>query len=121
MSKLIHRDLAQNGDGEYLIVNGDIALTDSINNTAQAIKRRLLTFRGECFLDEELGLPYFDEILGKGKYLADIQAIYLREIQAILEVVEIIDFNIEEEPKTRTLKINFTVRDDNGFVVEVEI
>ncbi len=121
MSKTLNRDIALNANGELKIVNGDISLTDSSNNTAQAIRRRLGTFQGECYLDESIGLPYFDEILGKGNLLSDIKVIYLREIQAIPEVAEILEFNIEEDARTRTLKINFTVRDDNGNVIEIDI
>lgn len=121
MSKTLNRDLLLDSKGDLAIVNGDLVLTDSSNNTAQAIRRRLCTFQGEWFLDESIGLPYFDDILGKGKFLSDIKVIYLREIQSVPEVAEILEFNIEENAVTRTLKINFTVRDDNGNVIEIEI
>ncbi len=121
MSKTLNRDLAIDATGELAIVNGDLVLTDSATNTAQAIRRRLSTFQGEWFLDESIGLPYFNDILGKGKFLSDIKVIYLREIQSVPEVEEILEFNIEEDPVRRILKINFTVRDENGYVIEIEI
>jgi len=121
MSKTFNRDLLISSTGDLAIVKGDLLLTDSSNNTAQAIRRRLSTFQGEWFLDESIGLPYFDDILGKGKFLSDIKVIYLREIQSVPEVAEILEFNIEEDPILRKLKINFTVRDDDGNVIELEI
>jgi hypothetical protein len=122
MSKTLNRDLALDSNtGELLIVNGDLVLTDETNNTAQAIKLRLAMFEGEWYLDTALGIPYFDDILDKGKFLSDIKTIYLREIQSIPEVAEILEFNIEEDVLSRTLKINFTIRDKNGYVIEIEI
>jgi hypothetical protein len=121
MSKTLNRDLLIDATGELSIVNGDLSLTDSTTNTAQAIRRRLSTFEGEWFLDEAIGLPYFNDILGKGKFLSDIKVIYLREIQSVPEVEEILEFNIEEDPLLRILKINFTVLDDGGNIIEIEI
>jgi hypothetical protein len=121
MSKTLNRDLLLDATGDLLVTDGDLALTDSNTNTAQAIRRRLCTFAGEWFLDESIGLPFFDDILGKGKFLEDIKVIYLREIQSIPEVAEILEFNIDADESARTLIINFTVRDDNGNVIEIEL
>lgn len=121
MSKTLNRDLLLSESGELLIINNDLVLTDSNTNTAQAIKRKLATFEGEWFLDESIGLPYFDDILGKGKFLSNIKTIYLREIQSVPEVAEILEFNIDEDPVTRTLIISFTVKDDAGNIIEIEL
>lgn len=121
MSKTLNRDLVLDANGELMITNGDLSLTDSSNNTAQAIRRKLCTFEGEWYLDRSIGLPYFSDVLGKGKFLSDIKVIYLREIQSVPEVAEILEFNISEDPRLRILKIDFKVRDDMGNVIEIEI
>jgi hypothetical protein len=59
-------DLKLTNNHDLLIEEGDLVL---INNEAemavQSLKINLLLFRGEWFLDNTIGVPYFQEILGK--------------------------------------------------------
>ena len=121
MSKTINRDLLLDNNHDLDIVNFDLSLTDGSALTSQKIKQTLLLFQGEWFLNETIGMPYFTDILGKGNFLSRIETLYIRAIQEIPEVAEILEINLTQDNKARTLKIDFKVRDDNGNIIEVTI
>ena len=106
---------------DLAIVDFDLKLTDGNELTVQKIKQTLLLFEGEWFLNNSIGMPYFTEILGKGNSLSRIETLYIRAIQSIPEVVEIVEFNIDENIKTRELDISFKVRDEEGNILEIEL
>lgn len=59
----------------------NIKLTeDNSESVAQKIKIRLLRHYGEWFLDTEVGIPYFQEILKKGVSKDYIDTIFIDEI-----------------------------------------
>jgi hypothetical protein len=121
MSKNINKDLLLDQNNDLAIISFDLALTDNTQLTGQKIKQALLLFEGEWFLNNSIGMPYFTEILGKDNSLSRIETLYIRAIQAIPEVVEILSFNIDEDNTTRTLKINFKVRDAEGNIIDITL
>ena len=48
-----------------LDVNGNIALANAPYSIAQDVASAVRTFVGECWYDNSLGLPYWQNILGK--------------------------------------------------------
>jgi hypothetical protein len=122
MAKVVNKDiLLDSVTNDLAIVNFDLKLTDGNELTVQKIKQTLLLFEGEWFLNNSIGMPYFTEILGKGNSLSRIETLYIRAIQSIPEVVEIVEFNIDENIKTRELDISFKVRDEEGNILEIEL
>ncbi len=122
MAKVVYKDiLLDKNTNDLAIVDFDLKLTDGSQLTVQKIKQKLLLYEGEWFLDNSIGMPYFTEILGKGNSLSRIQTLYIRAIQSIPEVIEILEFNIDEDIKTRELKIDFKVRDEQGNILEIEL
>lgn len=108
--KIVNGDLVFDGQGNLVMVEGK-------EEIAQSIERILTTNKGEWFLNLEHGLDY-QEIQGKGR---DIEGIKLAITEAILQVervseVERIDLFLD---KDRHLKINVTVRLQEGDTLEV--
>ena len=48
-----------------LDINGDIALAGTPYSYSQDVASAVRTFLGECWYDTSLGLPYWEQILGK--------------------------------------------------------
>lgn len=48
-----------------LDVNGNIALADTPYSVAQDVASAVRTFIGECYYDTSLGIPYWQQILGR--------------------------------------------------------
>lgn len=72
---------------------------------AQAIKTRLLLLLGEWWEDIEDGLPLFESILATFRAqddAEDVDLIFSERIAGTQNVIEILDFNSEFNPNTRT-------------------
>lgn len=56
------KDLKLTTDHDLEIVNGDLVLVTKEEEVAQAIKIALLTVQGEWVYDQNLGIPWFDDM-----------------------------------------------------------
>jgi len=106
---------------DIVINNYDIRLTQSIQEyIAQKTDIVLSTFRGEWWLNEDLGIPYFQEIFIKNPNIPQIDSIYKAEIMGITGVQTIVNYKNEYNPQTRESLITFTEILDTGEKIEVQ-
>ena len=78
-------------------------------SVAQLLKIKLLTFLSEWFLDTTAGVPYYEQIFGKVRSKAAIDAIFRAQIESEPAVLEIVDFDSTLDG-TRTYSLRFRVR-----------
>ena len=88
---------------------------------AQRIKHRLQTFRGECFLDRSIGVPYFGEVMKKNPDLGKIRSLLASVISGVEGVVKIISLDVLFAPRTRSLSVKFRVLGNKGAIAEGEV
>ena len=115
------KDFLLDENHDIVLENFDLALTDQKTITTQKIKQTLLLFQGEWFLNEEAGMPYFDEILGKQNSISRIKTLYTRAIEEIEEVEKILSLNIELASKERGLKIDVEVLDIYNNLISINL
>lgn len=115
------KDLLFDKDGDLVIKNGDLKLTENKTVIQQQIKRALLTLKGEWFLNKDLGIPYYQEILGQKNSIDTIKDIFVAAIQRIDGVKELVTLNLHLDNLKRSLSINFTVIDSNHNIIEMEL
>ena len=89
--------------------------TTTSENLAQRLKIRLQTFKGEWFLDGTIGIDYFNQIAGKNRSKAAVDAIIQAEILKEQEVLQITAYSSVVYKITRKITIQFTVRTVDGF------
>ena len=92
-----------------------IFTTTTSENLAQRLKIRLQTFKGEWFLDGTIGSDYFNQIAGKNRSKAAVDAIIQAEILKEQEVLQITAYSSVVDKTTRKITIQFTVRTVDGF------
>ena len=92
-----------------------IFTTTTSENLAQRLKIRLQTFKGEWFLDGTIGIDYFNQIAGKNRSKAAVDAIIQAEILKENEVLQITAYSSVVDKTTRKITIQFTVRTVDGF------
>lgn len=115
------RDLKIDKDtGDLVIENGDLVQVSGIDAIAQAVRQHLSFFKGEWFLDEEEGLPYFEEVLVKNPNLAAIQDVFRKEILSIAGILEVQSLTLAYVGATRTLKVSFRASTDLGELTQTE-
>nr|BFD33736.1 hypothetical protein GTC16762_33550 [Pigmentibacter ruber] len=111
-------DILLDNDGEIDIKNGKILSTENI---AQAIKIRLRTFKGEYFLDETRGVPYYQKILGKKTTKQNIDLLFKKEIMSIKNVEKIIKFNSYTNNKTYYYNADIKTKNSDVFTIKDNI
>ena len=77
----------------------------------QRLKVSLLTYQGEWFLDEDLGVPYYQEILGRPRSKQVIDTIFQKTILDDPDVISLLEFESEldsERLYTMRFKVNVT-------------
>lgn len=115
------KDILINERGDLVITNYDLSITTREQVTKQKLIQRLSTFKGEWFLNLEAGIPYFEEILGKNNSISRIETLFIREIQKIEEVTEILKLNINENKATRRITIELAVKDNLNNIIEITL
>jgi len=122
VSAIIYRKLDQNGDYTFGRRNAFFSETEAV---AQAVKTRLLLFKGEWWENILDGTPFFQEIAGQFFSAADraaqIDLVFSERITGTRGVAEITVFNSEINPHTRTYSASVTIRTiyDREFQISV--
>ena len=94
----------------------DLQLVSGIDLIRQRLKQRLLTIRGEWFLNQEIGLPWFNEINAKGTPEGRIRALLIEEITETEGVLSLETFQLDYNSRTRTMLVQFEVTATPGRI-----
>ena len=104
---------------DALFINGATPVTSSISDgLKQRLKMKLLTFKGEWFLDVNYGTPYFQEIFGKGRSRGTVDIVLREVISADEDVVDIIAFE-SKLTSDRVYSLDFSVLGRDGTTIEI--
>lgn len=98
------------------IVSGDLVLVGGGPAILQHILQRLGIFLGEWFLDNTIGVPYFQQVLVKNPNQAIIDAIFLTQILNVPGVTQVTKYAFRANAETRQLNITFTAQTTTGIV-----
>lgn len=94
--------------GDLDITDGDAVLITGVDAIAQDLTRRLRAFLGEWFADPEgVGVPYLQEVLGKGRSLAAIRQVFRDQILGTPGVLSIETMDLDFDEPTRVLTVTF--------------
>lgn len=111
----------------FLDETGNISLRKSetldelVDLICQRVKCRLQTFRGECYLDRNMGVPYFKEVMKKNPDLGKVRSLLAATIVGVEGVKSLEELKIKFDASTREYKVIFRALADNGNVVNGEI
>ena len=113
-------DLKLDATGDLELIDGETSLTDGTTAIAQDMTIRLKTFLGEWFLDQRIGLPYFQTILVKNPNLPVIQTIFRQAVLETTGIIGISDFEFNFDTSVRQLSISFEAKteDLDTFIFE---
>jgi hypothetical protein len=117
-------DLLLNTDtGDMVYVNGGAPVTQhTADVVAQRLRITLYTFLGEWFLDETVGVPYFQQIFGKLRTKASVDLIFQQIITNDHDVIEILTFDSTLDRGARGYSMTFQVRvSDNTASLPITI
>lgn len=104
-------DLLLDDTNDLVIEDGDLVFTRGIDAIVQQCRVRLQMFQGEWFLNLDVGIPYWQSILGQKPNVA-IQAariFFRRELQSVDGVDKVTKLDISYAGATRALNITWQV------------
>lgn len=105
----------------YLGGDGNIAVLGAKSGgdlLCQRIRHRLQTFRGECFLDRDVGVPYFEEVFKKNPDLGRIRSLLASVISGVEGVAKILTLDILFNRATREFSVTFRAQAVDGTIAE---
>lgn len=112
-------------DHDLLFVDNDLVVTtERSESLAQRLKVKLLTFRGEWFLDDRVGIPYFQSIFGKNRSKESVDAIFKQAIISEPEVESLIEYQSTLDSTYRVFSLSFKIKsvdEDEPSLIEFEI
>lgn len=101
---------------DLIIENYDLALVDGIDLVRQAIKQRLLLVLEEWFLDDTIGVPWYQYIFQKGADINRVKSILINQISGTEGVIKITSFDLDYNNVNRSLSVNFTAETNEGII-----
>lgn len=112
-------------DRDFALFEGGLVLIRDARAIAQRVENRFRFFLGEWFLDLREGVPYFQEILVKGPNVKVVRQIFLKVITTTPGMADVLEFDMQYDPTTRSLFYQWEgitddgdpVSGDNAFVV----
>ena len=103
--------------GDLELDGNDLVLTvGTVENVGQNILQRLRTYLGEWFLDNAIGLPYYQQILVKNPDQGNIDAIFLNAILGTRGVQQVNRYEFRVDFNTRQLFVTFSAQTVQGTV-----
>ena len=97
-----------------LVVTTDLQFSSGVSGVVQAVSIRLNQFKGEWFADLDLGVPWFQEILGQKPNAPQIRTQIRQAILDTPGIVEVTSLEIFFEGVTRNLTIEWRARTEFG-------
>jgi hypothetical protein len=104
----------QTDDGDLALESNRLSLVDGRLQVRQALLARLRVFRGEWFLDQEAGTPWFQEILGKNLNPGGAESAIKGVIRETPGVLRLIEFSFTVDRRTRVATVDFSVETEEG-------
>jgi hypothetical protein len=100
--------------------------TDMTEWLSQKIENRLKLVLGEWFVNQSLGLPYFDKILKKNADIVLVNSIFLKTIKdtkitfagQVYGVKRILDFTVDYDNSARKYTLDFKVLSTEEDIIE---
>lgn len=95
----------------------DLQLVDGPDAILQHLKQRLKTFLGEWFLDQRIGVPYFQQVFVKHPDPLVLDSAFKAEIINTPGITELLSFALSLDSASRGLHLSFAAGGDGGAVL----
>lgn len=96
-------------DGDIFIGENKFHIVTGVEEVIQNLRQNLRTFFGEWFLNQGLGVPYFQDVFIKNPSPVSIEAAFKNAILNTIGVRELIEFDLNLDSAHRELSYTFSV------------
>jgi hypothetical protein len=117
---LVHETDAENPvEHDLRLTNGHLTFLEGHEAIAQKVKIRLWFVRGEWYLDQREGIPYWTRVLVKNPDIPALEAMFRRVIQGTPGIAVVERLSLTLDRATRAATLDFAARTDEGAVIEL--
>lgn len=110
--------LAQTSIGDLDISSGNLQVESSVAQvTAWKLSNLFAFFKGEWFLDQRQGVPYFQYVFISNPSLAVIGNLFRQVCQSAPGVASVTSLALDYQPRYRNLTANMVVQTDDGVTL----
>ena len=110
-------DLALDATGDLDLTGNELNLVDGDDAIVQHCALRLRFVRGEFFLDDEIGTPYFERILVKNPDLVVVRSVLRRVVLGTPGIESVANFTLTFDRSTRRAELSFEAQKADGTVL----
>ena len=103
--------------GDLHLLNGQLHFWDGANARYQKTKELLQFFKGEWFLNEEEGVPYFQQVLVKNVESRVVLSIFRRALLLVPGATSVPELYLEHDKVNRTASITFRLEFEDGTTI----
>lgn len=100
--------------GDLLFTNGDLSLNSGLEAIRQCLQSRLSFFLGEWFLDIDLGVPYYQDVLKKNPDPVVLDGVFKQTILGTPGVIGLDEFDMQLDTSARLFTLKFRARTTDG-------
>lgn len=105
-------------NNDLIFENDDLVLVNNSDAIIQHLSIRLKFYLGEWFLDQRLGVPYFDKVFIKNPSLILIRTMFRDVILTTPGIISISKFDLNLISNNRILDTSFTVESSSGKILD---
>jgi hypothetical protein len=117
---LVHTVDADNpNEHDLRLTNGHLTFLEGHEAIAQKVKIRLWFFRGEWFLDQREGIPYWTKVLVKNPDVPALEAMFRRIIQSSPGIAAVEKISLDYDSANRAASLSFAAKTDEGATIEL--
>ena len=116
------RVLKVTDEGKIVRENGDFVWLEDNDAITQLVRQKIKVFKGEWFLDLDLGIDYYGIIFPKASSDFARYLEFKRVVESVPGVISLVDFNIEViSAVTREYRITMNITADYGTIIFDEV
>lgn len=106
-----NRDLLLDDNNSLVIRDGDLVFSTGIQGVMQECRIKMLMFKGEWFLDREVGVSWWSEILGQkpDRAIAAMTSEFSDKLASVEDVIVVNKLDISYDGATRRITVSWSV------------
>lgn len=102
--------------GDLKLTANSLTLTTGTEAIRQHLQCRFQLFFGEWFLDTEVGVPWFQDILGNKSSFVVVQEVLKGVVLDTPGVLQLLTFNFDYTASTREITLSFQCLSTEGVI-----
>lgn len=102
--------------GDLVLDQGDLVINSGVSAVRQNVIQRLKTYLGEWFLNTQIGLPYYEQILIKNPSRGNVDAIFQNAILNTPGIVSLDKYSAVFDTQVRRYVVTFRATSTTGVV-----